>query len=164
MPAADTSISEGNNVQIRRMRDGEADAVAEVWHRSGQAAYPFIETWCSFSLEQARGAFRNGIAARCAVWVAEIAGEVVGFLALNGSYLDRLYVGPDHQGQGAGTGLLKKAMALSPDGLELHTHQKNTRACAFYVKNGFVPVKYGVSPPPESEPDVEFHWRPASNA
>ncbi len=30
---------------------------------------------------------------------------------------------------------------------------------AFYEKNGFIAEKYGISPPPESEPDVEYHWR-----
>ena len=29
-----------------------------------------------------------------------------------------------------------------------------------YTKHGFRAVKYGVSPAPESEPDVLFHWRP----
>ena len=30
---------------------------------------------------------------------------------------------------------------------------------AFYEKYGFTAEKFGVSPPPESEPDVEYHWR-----
>ena len=51
-------------------------------------------------------------------------------------------------------------MALYPDGLELHTHQENVIACAFYEKHGFRAVKFGISPSPESVPDVEYHWRP----
>jgi ribosomal protein S18 acetylase RimI-like enzyme len=51
-------------------------------------------------------------------------------------------------------------MQLSPNGLELHTHQENESACAFYEKHGFAAVKYGISPAPESVPDVEYHWRP----
>lgn len=41
------------------------------------------------------------------------------------------------------------------------THQKNSKARAFYEKWGLTAVRFGMSPPPESEPDVEYQWRPA---
>jgi GNAT superfamily N-acetyltransferase len=81
-----------------------------------------------------------------------------GFLALVGSYLDRLYVHPGAQRGGVGSALLRHAMALSPAGLELHTHQRNHRGRAFYAKHGLRAVRFCVSPPPESEPDIEYHW------
>ncbi len=147
-------------MQIRLMKSDEVETVAAIWHASGQQVYTFIDSWKTFTLEQACTAFRESIAVRCEVWVAEISDDIVGYMALNGSYLDRLYVSPDHQRQGVGTALLRHAMKHCDDGLELHTHQKNKPACTFYAKHEFVPVRYGVSPPPESEPDVEFHWRP----
>jgi ribosomal protein S18 acetylase RimI-like enzyme len=142
------------------MLEGDVDVVAEVWHSAGQKAYTFIETWMSFSLDHATRVLRDSIAVECDVWVAEIDGVIVGYMALKGSYLDRLYVSPSSQRHGVGTSLFSHAMKLSPTGLELHTHQKNLPACSFYKKHGLVAVAYGVSPPPESEPDVEFHWRP----
>jgi len=45
----------------------------------------------------------------------------------------------------------------------LYTVQINTNGRAFYEKNGFVAVRFGVSAAPESEPDVEYHWRPGEN-
>jgi hypothetical protein len=33
-----------------------------------------------------------------------------------------------------------------------------------YEKHGFKAVKFGLSPPPESAPDVEYRWRPADVA
>ena len=92
--------------------------------------------------------------------MVEICGRLVGFVALEGSYVDRLYVHPQCQRRGVGSLLLRKAFELSPEGVELHTHQKNETGCAFYEKHGFRAVRYGTSPPPESEPDVEYHWRP----
>ena len=92
--------------------------------------------------------------------VAEKTGSVIAYLAMDGSYVDRLYVDPDEIGNGIGKRLLDKAKALQPDGLELHTHQENHRARAFYERNGFAAVKFGISPPPEEAPDVEYHWRP----
>ena len=79
---------------------------------------------------------------------------------MNGSYLERLFVDPLEQHQGWGTRFIKYAKKLQPHGLELHTHQENHVARAFYEKHGFTAIKFGISPPPESAPDIEYHWRP----
>ena len=142
------------------MTDEDTDAVVRVWLAAGHRAYTYIDTWQRFTLAQATEVFRTVIASSCEVWVATVDDTVAGYLALRGSYLDRLYIDPDHQRQGVGTALLEHAMRLSPDGLELHTHQKNAEARAFYHKHGFVAVRFGISPAPENEPDVEYHWRP----
>lgn len=151
-------------MRIRLMEEDDVEGVVRVWHASGLLAYPFIERWQRFTLELARSVFREEIASACEIWVAEAGDEIVGYLALRGSYVDRLYVGPNHQRRGIGTALLKFAMLRSPAGLELHTHEKNTPARAFYEQHGFVAVKFGLSPPPENEPDVEYHWRPRGAA
>lgn len=146
---------------IRTMAAAETDAVADLWYRTGRAAYWYLPNWQALTLDVARQVFRKHIAGRSAVFVAENAdGGIVGYLALDGSYVDRLYVDPAHQGHGVGTALLEHARRLSPQGLELHTHQQNIAARAFYERHGFVAVRFGTSPPPESAPDVEYHWRP----
>lgn len=148
-------------MQIRLMTSADVEAVVRVWHTAGLKAYHFIDLWQQLTLTEARHLFREHIATRCEVWVAATDAEIVGFLARRGTYIDRLYVSPDHQRAGVGTALLGRAVRCSPTGLELHTHQKNAPARAFYEKHGFVAVRYGISPPPECEPDVEYHWRPA---
>jgi hypothetical protein len=35
------------------------------------------------------------------------------------------------------------------------------RARSFYERRGFRAVQFGVSPPPESEPDVRYAWDPS---
>ena len=79
---------------------------------------------------------------------------------MNKSYIDRLYVDPSAWRTGWGTHLVNVAKQVSSSGLELHTHQANAAARAFYERQGFQAVKFGISPPPESAPDVEYHWRP----
>jgi ribosomal protein S18 acetylase RimI-like enzyme len=148
-------------MRIRLMTVDDEEAVVRVWHAAGRKAYSFIALWQQLTLTEARRVFREHVAALCEVWVAETEGEIVGFLARRGSYVDRLYVSPDRQHAGVGQVLLAQAMRCSPTGLELHTHQQNAAARAFYEKHGFVAVRYGISPPPENEPDVEYHWRPA---
>jgi GNAT superfamily N-acetyltransferase len=95
-------------------------------------------------------------------WIATLDGEIVAFLTLDGSYVARLYVHPARQGSGVGTALLAHAKQTSPLGLELHTHQENAPAREFYERRGFIAVRFGISPAPENEPDVEYHWRPSS--
>ena len=87
--------------------------------------------------------------------------RVVAYLAMQGTYIDRLYVDPCEWRKGWGTHLVNFAKQLSPSGLELHTHQANVAARALYERHGFRAVKFGLSPAPESAPDVEYHWRPA---
>ena len=65
---------------------------------------------------------------------------------------------PRCQRRGVGTALLERAKELAPEGLTLFTHQRNERARAFYERRGFRAVQFGVSPPPESEPDVKYAW------
>jgi ribosomal protein S18 acetylase RimI-like enzyme len=64
------------------------------------------------------------------------------------------------QRKGVGAALLARAIEASPAGIELHTHVENTKARAFYEKMGFVAARFGISPAPESLPDVEYQWRP----
>lgn len=146
--------------RIRLMTEEETERVAGVWYRAGREAYPYLAGWRQMTPELALQVFRDHIAADCEVYVIEHGGGVAGYLALKGSYVDRLYVDPQRQGLGLGTALLEHARRLRPTGLELHTHQQNVAACAFYERMGFVAVRYGSSPPPESAPDVEYHWRP----
>ena len=137
----------------------EADVVG-VWHRSGLAAYTYLPTWQAMTLETAQYVFHNIIQPKCNIWVGTVDDRVVAYLALNGSYLDRLYVDPPEWHKGWGRRLVELAKELSPQGLELHTHQANQAARALYERHGFKAVQFGVSPPPESAPDVEYHWRP----
>jgi len=148
--------------QIRPFQDADEAATAEVWYRSGRAAYTYLPTWQALTLERARQILHDVILARCAIWVGTLDEQIVAYLAMNGSYIDRLYVDPVEWRQGWGTRLLDLAKTLSPHGLELHTHQANTAARALYEQHGFTVVKLGISPPPESAPDVEYHWRPPS--
>lgn len=145
--------------ETRPFRDADLEAVVRLWHETKRAAYPYLPLEQDRALEEDARFFRARIRP-LEVWVAERSGEILGFLALRGSYLDRLYVRPGRQRRGVGAALLRRAMERSPGGLELHTHVKNGPARAFYERRGFRAVRFGMSPPPESEPDVEYHWKP----
>ena len=146
---------------VRPARPDETPAIVALWHATKREAYPYLPLEQGRSLEDDLGFFRGHVEPRCRIWVACLGDEIAGFLALDGSYIDRLYIHPTAQRRGAGGALLAEARRFCPHGLELHTHQQNASARAFYERHGFVAVRFGVSPAPESAPDVEYHWRPA---
>ncbi len=145
---------------IRRFQDADEQAVVQVWHRSGRAIYTFLPSWQALTIEQAQNVFHEVIRPKCTIWVGLCDTQIVAYMALNGSYIDRLYVDPSKWRKGWGTRCIELAKSVSPLGLELHTHQANGAARALYEKHGFRAVAYGTSPPPECAPDVEYHWRP----
>lgn len=144
---------------IRKYTPSDRASVCSIWFRSGKDEYTYLPTWQALTELEAIDIFDEFIVSKCELWVAEDE-KIAGFLAMDNSYIDRLYVDPSRQNEGWGSLLLAKAKALHPRGLQLHTHQQNQRARNFYEKHGFHAVKFGVSPPPESAPDVEYHWRP----
>ena len=154
------AITEQARRTIREFQDADEADVVRVWHRSGSAAYTYLPTWQEMTLETAQFVFHSIIRARCAIWVGTLDERVVAYLAMNGSYIDRLYVDPGEWGKGWGTRFIDLAKQISPGGLELHTHQENRAARSLYERQGFKAVQFGTSPPPECAPDVEYHWRP----
>jgi len=150
----------GSQRAIRTFQPADEGDVVEVSHRAGMAAYTYLPTWQAFTLEQAREVFDRVIRPNCAIWVAMLDERVVAYLAMKGTYIDRLYVDPPEWRKGWGTRLVNVAKQVSPSGLELHTHQENVAARALYERHGFKAVTFNVSPPPESAPDVKYHWRP----
>ena len=147
-------------MSIRPFADDDEPAVVGVWHRSGRAAYTYLPTWQVFTLDEAARVFRDVIRPRCRLWVGTRDDDVVAYLAMKDDLVDRLYVDPSEWRGGWGTRLVVFAKRLSPTGLRLYTHQENHAARRLYERHGFTVVRLGVSPPPESAPDVEYRWRP----
>ena len=147
-----------DGIRIRRYRPEDLEETVAVW-RASRDSDPYVASLHHhYTLPEETAFFRDKVAAQHNVWLAETDGRIVGLLAIKDDYVDRFYVAADLQRQGIGAALLEKARELSRSRLRLHTHVKNTSARAFYEKHGFQAVRFGVSPPPESEPDVEYCW------
>ena len=144
---------------IRDFLDSDFDEVVAQWHQTNLVSYPYVREHREHSLEDARQFFRNRLLSECRVWVAERVSQPMGLLALCDCWIRQLAVFPSFQRRGVGTALLQKAREYSPEQLRLFTFRRNNAARAFYERHGFSVVAFGVSPAPESEPDVEYRWQ-----
>jgi len=143
---------------IRPYKSGDFEATTSLWRRAREQAFPDFQRRKGHSYEEDQVYFRDVILVNNDIWVVEADGKPVAFMAIAGDFIDQLYVDPDYQRQKLGKALLDYAKSLSPEHLWLYTLQINANGRAFYEKNDFRQVKLGISPAPESEPDVEYHW------
>lgn len=144
---------------IRLARPADLLPLTRLWHECKRAAYPYLPLEQARVLDEDREFFRERILP-LELWVAADESGPVAFLALDGECIDRLYVRVDRWRSGAGSALLEHAKAVRPEGFSLYTHQQNASARAFYEGHGLEAVSFGISPPPESAPDVRYRWRP----
>jgi GNAT superfamily N-acetyltransferase len=143
---------------IRLYQPADFDAVIILWRASREVSLPDFQRRKGHFLYEDLAYFREHVLPENDVWVAEIDGRPVAFMAIQDDFIDHLYVHPDYWRRGIGQMFLEHARTLSPLHLWLYTLQVNLNARAFYEKNGFVITKFGVSQPPENEPDVKYEW------
>lgn len=93
------------------------------------------------------------------VLVSRKSDKIDGFVAFANGYLDCLYLTPEARDKGQGKALLNRAKALSKDGLALWVLAQNTRAIAFYTREGFEITAHGDgSDNEENLPDICMEW------
>ncbi|HLI80582.1 MAG TPA: GNAT family N-acetyltransferase [Candidatus Binataceae bacterium] len=152
--------------RIRAAREEDAIAIAQAHVDARRVAMPWLPVIHTF--EETVRFFGDFVIPHQIVLVAETEDGVMGFIAIEGAYVEHLYVAPTHQGIGIGDALLSRAMEIRPDGLMLWTFEGNHRARAFYEKRGFVAVEFtDGSRNEEQTPDVRYQLkprRPASRA
>jgi GNAT superfamily N-acetyltransferase len=103
--------------------------------------------------------FLAGRLRRDEVWVAELDGAVAAYARFTRTWLDDLYVHPDHQGAGLGGALLDLVKSLRPDGFGLWVFESNEPARRFYARQGLVETeRTDGSANEERRPDVRMEW------
>jgi ribosomal protein S18 acetylase RimI-like enzyme len=149
---------------IRPAEAADAAAIAQVHITSREAAMPWLPPRRRTDAEVERWV-REVVLAESDVWVAvDGAGTVLGYAAVEGEWLEHLYLLPGARRRGIGSLLLARAKAHRPQGLDLHVFQRNTDAQAFYARHGFTVVdRNDGSRNMEREPDMTLRWIPVTN-
>jgi GNAT superfamily N-acetyltransferase len=123
----------------RRLIEADVEAISRGHRLACLTATEFMN-W-SYSEDEVR----DWYAVRFASWdwglVAENGGALVGFLSASGTFLDQLFVDPDHQNRGIGTALMKRALQRIPAVATLTVFEQNAPARRFYGRLGFREVR-----------------------
>ena len=140
---------------IRRMGEGDLEAVAAIWLDANREAHDFIPAsyWLGH-FEEVRTAL-----AQAEVWVfeAEARAEISGFIGLQEDYGAGIFVRREARSGGVGRQLLDHVKAGRRQ-LRLQVYRKNSRAAAFYRREGFYVLEEGVDPE-TGEAELLMEWR-----
>lgn len=146
---------------LRPANPGDAAAIADIWlhgWRDGHLGHVPGELVAIRTPES----FADRAAARIAdTTVAEVSGEVAGFIMLHDDEVEQVYVAADHRGTGLAPALLAGAERLVARAGHRRTWLAvatgNARARRFYERNGWVdegPFAYDA---PDSDLSVPCH-------
>ncbi len=146
-------------LSLRPAREDEADAVAAVYlaARREAAMPPGIHP------EHEVRAWLAGRLRDDEVWVAETpetqSGRLAAYARMTETWLDDLYVAPEHARQGIGSALLDLVKSRRPDGFCLWVFEMNVPARAFYARHGLVELERTDGEGNEEKaPDVRMAW------
>ena len=93
------------------------------------------------------------------LWVATREELALGFVLLEGDWVNLIFVHPDRPARGVGAALLDLVKSLRPRGFGLRVYQANERARAFYLRHGLVELeRTDGSSYRDAEPDLQMAW------
>ena len=116
-------------MNIRERNHGDDLALVDIWLRSVRATHTFLtEKEIQAMYPQVLNTYLPSVR----VWVCEDdAGEVAGFMGLNGNKVEMLFVDANKRGKGAGRRLLNFARSLHGT-LLVDVNEQNPTAHGFY--------------------------------
>ncbi len=120
-------------MQIRQYENTDLDSVLSSWEVATRLAHPFMT---DEFIAQERKNVAEIYLPNTDTWVAQIDGEVRGFIALMGNEVGAIFLQPEFHGQGVGKALMDKAQELHGD-LEVEVFKENVIGRNFYSKYGF---------------------------
>jgi putative acetyltransferase len=105
----------------------------EIWPRSVRATPAFLT---EADIQALHPLVRDHALPALELWVLEADGVFLGWMGLDGSKLEALFMDPQHAGKGGGRRLVDHARALEGP-LTLDVNEQNPGAVAFYRRLGF---------------------------
>jgi len=121
-----------NTLRPSRATDGEA--VVDLWRRAVDATHDFLSAEDRQAIDAEVAAFLPHAPLLLAVDAQD---RPQGFMLVDGTHMEALFIDPDVRGQGIGRQLVEHALAQHPQ-LTTDVNAQNAQAVGFYLRMGFV--------------------------
>ncbi|MFD0679339.1 MULTISPECIES: acetyltransferase [unclassified Paenibacillus] len=112
------------------------DRLVNIWYRAVCQTHTFLTEQ---DIQYYHNMVQNGALKEVEIWV-ELNGnnEPIGFIGVDGTKIEMLFVDPDYHGQGIGSRLIKHIEKIKGTNLKVDVNEQNEGAHAFYKRYGFV--------------------------
>ncbi|HKY80436.1 MAG TPA: acetyltransferase, partial [Sphingobium sp.] len=118
---------------IRPARAADGARLFDIWRRAVDATHDFLAPADRDSISAEVSAFLP----QAAAWLAtDTDDQAVGFMLIDGTHMDALFIDPDWHGKGVGRSLVTHGLELHP-ALTTNVNEQNQGAVSFYERMGF---------------------------
>ncbi|AJA08290.1 putative acetyltransferase [Sphingopyxis fribergensis] len=121
-------------IRIRRSSAADGERAVQIWRDAVDATHDFLTTAHRAAIEAEVQSFLP----TAPLWLAVDADHrAIGFMLLDGSSMEALFIDPAHRGAGVGRALVAHALEHEPT-LTTDVNEQNGQAVGFYERLGFV--------------------------
>ena len=121
---------------IRQSRTDDGARVVAIWCAAVDATHDFLSAADRAAIETEV----RGFLPAAPLWLTVDGNDVAtGFMLLDGTHMEALFIDPAHRGCGVGRALVNHALAMAPE-LTTDVNEQNSQAVGFYRHLGFVPT------------------------
>lgn len=123
-------------IRIRQSTPADGERAVQIWRDAVDATHDFLTTEDRAAIEAEVRSFLPA----APLWLAVDADDrPIGFMLLDGSSMEALFIDPVHRGAGVGRALVAHALEHHPT-LTTEVNEQNGQAVGFYERLGFVPT------------------------
>lgn len=122
-------------INIRLSTASDSFRVMQIWRNAVAATHHFLNPHDRDEIEREVAQFLPGAPLLLATGAED---KALGFMLLDHSHMDALFIDPAFRGQGIGKTLVAYALELHPH-LTTEVNEQNEQAVGFYQHLGFVP-------------------------
>lgn len=120
---------------IRKFNSQDLAVVMQIWLKTNIETHSFIPAaYWKNNFEEVKAALLHA-----EIYVAEVDGQIVGFIGLNQTIIEGIFVKKGMRSRGIGKQLLDYVKKIKPE-LQLEVYKENPRAIKFYEREQFIKI------------------------
>ncbi|WP_299010122.1 acetyltransferase [uncultured Caulobacter sp.] len=128
-------------IRLRPSRPEDGPRVVEIWAAAVDATHDFLSPEDRAAIGREVEAFLPSAPLTVAV---DRRDRPVGFMLIDGSHMEALFIDPEHRDAGVGRMLIEYALAVHPI-LTTDVNEQNDQAVGFYRHMGFEPTGWSAT-------------------